>query len=137
MAELVVTPANVAAYAGADVDHGEIAGEDITAGQVVYKAADGAFYATAYDTAEHAAAYGVALNSAAAGQPLSIIRSGGLNPGAAVVVGAVYVVGSMDGAIAPVTDLVAGEYLTLLGIATTTSRIDLAINRSGVNAPVT
>ena len=131
MADLVITPADVVRYDGSQTDSG-IAGEAITAGQTLYKHSDGKLYKADCSTAVKARAVGVALNGAAANQPVAFIRSGGLNPGAAVAVGTIYGVTDTAGGIGPVADRGTGDYLTILGVAVTTSRIDLNINRSEV-----
>jgi len=135
MADLVVTPANVSAYDGADVVHGTPAGEAITAGQTIYQQSDGKLYKADASTAPKAAAKGIALNGGAAGQPVSYAKGGGVNPGAVVAIGTAYGVTDTAGGIGPIGDRGAGDFITLLGVATTTSRIDVSINKSGVAIP--
>ena len=132
MADLSITAANVKTYAGADMGSGQ-AGEAITAGQTLYrKAADGKLWKADDTSIAKATCLGVALNNAAADQPVSYAKAGGVNPGAAVIVGTIYGLTDTAGGISTIADRAAGDYITLLGVATTTSRIDLRINASGV-----
>jgi predicted transcriptional regulator len=134
MADLTITAANVVKYSGAFSRSGT-AGEDITAGEAVYLSGGEVMLAQA-DDEDTDAAVGIALNSAADGQPVSYLVAGGLNPGATVTVGTVYVVSAAAaGGIAPLADLASTEYVTILGVGTTTSRIDVNINVSGVAIP--
>jgi hypothetical protein len=134
MADLIITADDVLKYNGA-VSRTGTAGEDITAGEVVYVTGGEVMLAQA-NAEESAVAVGIALNDAADGQPISYLVSGGINPGATVAVGTVYAVSAAAaGGIAPVSDLSSTEYVTILGVATTTSRIDVNINVSGVAIP--
>jgi hypothetical protein len=88
------------------------------------------------DAEDSAVAVGIALNDAADGQPISYLVSGGIDPGATVAVGTVYVVSAnAAGGIAPVSDLASTEYVTILGVGVTTSRINVDIKQSGVAIP--
>ena len=131
MADLAVTAANVVIYTGASTGSGT-AGEALTAGEPLYKHTDGKYYAALADTALHAACVGVALNDAAAEQPITFIKSGGFNPGAAVTVGYVYGITDTAGGISLISERAAADFPTILGFATTTSRIELDINKPGV-----
>jgi len=130
MADIIVVPADVLVYDGAASNVG-IAGEAITAGETLFLHTDGALYLALCDTALHAAAKGVALNNADPDQPVSYVTGGGLNPGVAVVVGTVYGVTDTAGGISGIVDRGATDYMTVLGVATTTSRIELRIWASG------
>jgi hypothetical protein len=55
--------------------------------------------------------------------------------GTTLVVGTTYCVGSTAGAIVPISDLTTGDYVTILGTASTTTQLDLAIKASGVVKP--
>jgi predicted transcriptional regulator len=136
VADLTVTAASVLADPAANLETGT-AGETITAGQSVYKSAsDGKLYkADANLSAGAATTYGVALHGSLAGQPLTIIRSGNLNPGATVVVGTIYVQSAAAGGIAPVSDLASGWNVTQIGIGTTASNILVDIKARGVAVP--
>jgi hypothetical protein len=126
MADLVITSANVAAAAGATVETGT-AGVQVNAGQAVYKdPADNKYRLAQANSATPAAQvyYGIALNNAAPGQPLSVLTLGDLNVGATLAVGQVYVLsGANPGGIAPVSDLVTGWNVTVIGVATSTNNL--------------
>jgi hypothetical protein len=131
MADLAPTPANVVKYSGSTTRTGT-AGAVIAAGDTLYL--DGTTLKLAQaDSLVKAACVGIALNGAATGQPVNYLVAGGINPGCAVVVGTYYCVSdNAAGKIAPNADLGGTAYPTGLGFATTTSRIEVTINASGV-----
>jgi len=55
--------------------------------------------------------------------------------GTTLVVGTTYCVGSTAGSIVPISDLTTGDYVTILGTASTTTQLDLAIKASGIVKP--
>lgn len=136
MADLTVTAANVV---GSDVSIGDgTAGATITAGQTVYvDATDSSKVKLADADASEAAAEtkGIALHGASSGQPIRYATKGSLNPGATVTVGTIYVQSATAGGIAPSADLLAGDYVTILGVGISASLIDLDIKASGVAVP--
>lgn len=135
MANLTITAASVLAGSNVLTESG-LAGEAITAGQVVYwntatkrfglADANGAVVASR-------APRGIALNSAAAGQPVSVGKSGDITLGAVLTAGTAYYLSDTPGAICPVADVGAGEYVVLLGLARSTSVLALDIQVSGVS----
>ena len=131
MADLVVTATNVVKYTGARTANG-IAGETIAAGQALYLASTGLLMKADDTTATKAACVGVALNGGAINQPIQYLTGGGLNPGAAVTVGATYGVTDTAGGVGLISERASADFITILGVATTTSRIEVAINRAGV-----
>jgi hypothetical protein len=134
MADLSITTTNMIAVSGYyPVDL--LAGEAVARGKVAYtKAADGAAWiATAIGTAAQAAVTGIFLNDAAAGQPVRMISSGNLGFGAILTVGMIYVL-SDAGAIAPITDLTNSDFISVIGIATTTGNMLLTIINTGIEA---
>lgn len=142
MADLSITAANVVAASDASLLQ-VTAGETITAGQPVYKdTADNNEYKLCDHEAQASAVVaGVALNGASDGQPMRIITTGNLNPGATVTVGEIYCAsgsvgtGNAAGGICPEGDLASGDFVTVLGIGTTTSNIAIDIQVSGVAVP--
>jgi hypothetical protein len=134
MADLAVTPANVVIYAGAKKQVG-VAGETIVAGKPLYLHTDGRLKLADASTAAKAASVGVSLNGGAAGQPITYVRQGGLNPGGTVLVGTVYGVTDTPGGIGPISERAAPDFVTVLGVGVTASRIALAIQASGVAIP--
>lgn len=132
MADLVQTAANVQKGAGAKTQTGT-AGAAITAGDPLYKdASDAGKLKPAANTSETLAeVVGIALNDAADEQPVTYQYAGGIDVGAALTVGTVYVV-SEAGAISPVADALSGDWMTVLGIATAADNLELGILASGV-----
>ena len=133
MADLTPVAADVMAASAATTADG-VAGEAITAGQVLYNSASKAMKADD-TTAAKAAAAGIALNNAALDQPIKYITRGGIDLGCLLVVGTVYGVSDTAGGICPIADLGSADFVTILGIATTTSNLELDIKRSGVAIP--
>lgn len=128
MADLVITAANVIAGDNADIEYGR-AGAAITAGMAVYLNETTRKYPVADNnsaTASARRARGIALNGAADGQPLAIIKGGPLTIGATLTPGTAYYLGE-SGAICPASDLGAGEYVCLLGIAASASVLNVDI----------
>jgi len=131
MADLVITAANVAAAAGAKLEY-VTAGGTITAGMPVYKASDGDYEAADASALATSKVAGIALNNASDGQPLTIIGEGDLNPGAVVAVGTIYVLSATAGGIAPDADILSTEFISIVGVADTTSNIKVKISNSEV-----
>ena len=136
MADLVVTAANVIRGTNATVGTGD-AGETITAGQCVYKdTTDLNKYKRCDNSAEASARIaGIALSGASNGQPISFVMAGDVNPGAVVTVGEIYLVSTTAGGIAPEADVVSTEYVSIIGVGTTASNIQVKINISGKQVP--
>jgi hypothetical protein len=134
MADLSITAASVVAGDDARITYGT-AGATITAGQAVYKeAADDKFKLADCDSATAAvrSPVGIALNGAADGQPLAIVNKGPVTIGATLTAGVAYYLSPNAGGIAPVADLAAGDYPVIIGIATSTSVLEVGIQEAGV-----
>lgn len=132
MAALSQTAANVI---GTGTRKSGTSGGTVTAGMPLYRdtADENKLKAARANALTTAACIGVALNSASAGQPLSYQETGGINLGATLAVGETYCVSDATaGQIVPVADLGTGDYVTILGVATTTSNLALGIITSGV-----
>lgn len=139
MAALVITAANVAVGASSTKTRNVQAGEAITQGQCVYLNTDGKHYrADNNATASAAKAVGIALTPAATNGyflmsvPSDTNATSLINLGATLTVGQVYCVGSTAGEIEPISDLVSGEYVCILGVANSTSLLDHQIMYSAV-----
>lgn len=133
MADISITAANVVS-AGAAVAYGT-AGATITAGQMVYlDPTDNRYKLADNDSATAAVRLpaGMALNGASSGQPLAIAPSGPVTIGAVLTAGVAYYLSSTAGGICPVADLGVGDYPTIIGIATSTSILNINIHPSGV-----
>lgn len=137
MADITVTAANVAAGANASTEIGT-AGVTVTAGQLLYKdSTDSSHLKLADADASQATAQlvGIALHGSLDGQPLKFQVEGDCNPGATVAVGTTYVVSGTAGGIAPIADLASSDYTSILGIATTTSNIEIQLHVSDAQVP--
>lgn len=135
MADLAITAASVAKGGGAR-DRKGVAGEAVTAGQVLYfDTATNTWKLADCDSATAAARSprGIALNGAAAGQPIGVHMAGPITIGAALTPGTVYFLSGTAGAICPVGDLAAGDYPTIVGIAKSASVLDVLFHESGVS----
>ena len=131
MSDLVVTAANVARVDGSMQTKN--AGVAISAGESVYPDSNGVLQLCDHaTTAVEAQCGGVALNDAATGQPCTYLTSGNFDPGAAVVVGTVYVVGAANGGIAPAADVGTGDFITVIGVANATDNIKMGLLPAGV-----
>lgn len=134
MADLTITAASVLAGSGAKKINGT-AGASVTAGQVVYYDRDANSYKLADNNSATAAVRApacIALNGAATGQPLTVLTSGPITIGATLTAGVAYYLSDTAGGICPVADLGAGEYPSIIGLATSTSVIDVKIQSAGV-----
>lgn len=136
MADYSITAASIlAADTNTQVSAGTF-GETVTAGQAVYKnTTDKRWYKADADVAATALAVGVALNGGSAGQPGSIATSGNLTTNSVGTAGAVVVVSTTAGGLAPVTDLASGDYVTIVGVFTTATNLLLSFIQSGVAKP--
>ncbi len=132
MTDISVTASSVKPTASTVTKKG-IAGEAIDAGQSVFVATDGGIELCENDqAAADAACKGVALNDAAADQPIEYAVSGDLTFNAVIAAGQVYIVGAAPGGIAPEVDAVAGEFVTVIGVGTSTTNLKLGLLQSGV-----
>jgi hypothetical protein len=130
-ADLSVTAASVLPGANAVLATGT-AGEAITAGQALYKkAADLKWYKADCNaaTGEARVARGFALTGSAAGQSVVVQTSGQITIGATLTAGTVYYLSGAAGAIRPAADNTTGDYPQVLGMAmsTTVLQIDFAL----------
>lgn len=132
MADITFTPAAVVKGSGASVAEG-VAGATITPGRPIYKDTDDSnkYKACDADAAATASCDGIALNSADDGQPIDFITLGDLTFGTGVfIAGEVYTVSGNPGGVGPHSDRGAGEYVTVLGVATSTTTIAVKIINS-------
>lgn len=134
MADISITAANVVAGGGARISVG-LAGATITAGQVVYLDTSTNTYKLADCDSATAAARspaGIALNGASANQPLDVLTAGPITIGGTLTAGTAYYLSGTAGGICPVADLGSGDYPTIIGIATSTTVLDVKLHESGV-----
>lgn len=133
-ADLSITAASVVAGAGARKVTGTC-GATITAGQVVYFDSTTSSYKLADSNSATAAVRSpdaIALSGCATGQPVTVLERGPITIGATMTAGVVYYLSDTPGGISPVADLASGEYPTIVGIATSTTVLDVSFHESGV-----
>lgn len=136
MPTLTVTAANVQHLSNAVLRSG-IAGVAITAGKSLYlDEASSTLKLAQSDTEPKADAVGISVNDAAIGQPVTYQVGGDLTlgTGAFLTRGTIYIVANdAAGGIAPHTDVGAGDFVTILGIAINDTDLTVRINASGVD----
>jgi len=132
MADIIVTATSVLPGTGTLIQ-GTL-GATVTAGQIVYL--NSTTYSLALsDTAAHAAWSGVALNGGASGQPVQIQTTGTYTAGGTVSIGKIYVVSATAGGVRPVDDIAGGEFISVFGIGTSATVIQMIdVRNSGVAA---
>lgn len=128
MADLTVTASSCVAVDATTVSG--TAGVAITAGQAVYLDTTTGKYALAdanSATAAQRRAGGIALNGAAANQPLKVATAGTITLGATMTAGVAYYLSDTPGGICPVADIGSGEYVCLIGFATSATVLNIDI----------
>ena len=137
MADVTVSTADVQAPSGVSAQSGYNAGEAIDAGEAIYlDSSTSTMKLSDADGSATSACIGIAVNSAATGQPVQWIKTGNtITLSSNFTIGQVYVVSGTAGKIAPYSDLTTGDYVTILGVATTASTLKLTIIESGVQKP--
>lgn len=133
MADLSITAASVV-YVSGSVDKSKNAGATITAGQTVYLDSDTDTWklCDSDSSATTAACAGVALHGSLSGQPLAVQTDGVITIGATLVQGNPYYTSDTAGGIKPVADMDADDYVCLLGVAISTTNLQLILNFPGV-----
>lgn len=131
MANLSQTAANVKLLSFTQPAMGT-AGEALTQGQPFYFSSGKAFKCDALAAANKAGASGIVLTPAGTDGPFVYAINGAeIDLGATLIVGEVYCVSATSGAICPYSDLVSTNRVTILGTATTASKLLLQIVVSG------
>lgn len=137
MSDVSITAANVLAGANAKKGRG-IAGATITAGQTLYEDPSDSFKLKLADSnasSTTAKCVGIALHGASSGQPIEYdIEDDDFTPGGTLSLSAaaddgVYVLSGTAGGIAPIGDLASGMYPVILGVAKSTTKMNLKIVR--------
>lgn len=134
MADLAITAASVeSGGGGAEISHG-IAGETGLAGQPVYlDSAAQRFKKARANSGATDNVQGISLHNFEDGQPLAYLTRGPLRINAVAAVGTTYSLSAAAaGGVAPNADLVSGNFVVNLGIATAADIIDVQIHVSGV-----
>jgi hypothetical protein len=131
MADLSITAANVALGAATTPTQTIQVGESVTQGMPLYFATDGKWYqCDANDGVAKAVVGAIAISPGGTdGYILAALPTGSpgrslVNLGATLAVGTVYCVSATKGRIAPVADLTTSDYVSVIGVATTTALLD-------------
>ena len=136
MSDLSLTAASVLKGTGAQLGYG-IAGAAITAGQALYiDAADSNKLKLADCDGASAlrTCVGLALNTCASGQPVTYQKGGEISLGSVLTQGTIYALSDTAGGIRPVADNGSGDYVTILGVAKSSSVLSMNIFNSGIAA---
>jgi len=110
-------------------------GESVTAGQVVYlSSSDSKYYKADSDagSATTAAGAGIALCTAATNQYGAILTNGTITIGGTMTQGKAYYVSNTAGGICPESDLGSGDYVSLIGFATSTTVLSVDFKNTGI-----
>ena len=127
MADLSQTAANVKLMSATQVTVGT-AGEALTQGQPVYLSASKWYRCDANDTAAKAVCAGIVLTPAATDGVVVIApNTASVDLGATLAIGTTYAVSATVGGVCPIADITSGQYPTILGTATTASKLPLSI----------
>lgn len=135
MADISVTVTAVLPGSNAVTENGTL-GATVTAGQVVYKAASTGTWKLADSndsTAEVRQGSGIALNGGVSGQPVRVLKQGDLTLNAVLTAGLAYYLSDTPGGICPVADIGSGEYVELVGIAKSTTVLNVNFIYPGVS----
>lgn len=136
MADLTITAANVGVGDQTTITRLVQVGEAVTQGQPLYQlASDGKYYEADANDAAKDAAEGIAITSASTNGYAIMATKNKVNLGATLTVGTIYVVSDTVGGIMPAADLFTGDYVTILGVASTAALLDLQITVSGTVTP--
>lgn len=137
MADIAITAANVLKGANAKTKRG-IAGATITAGQWLYEDSTDSFKLKLADANASLATsncVGCSLHGALAGQPIEYdYEDDDFTPGGTLSLSVaadsgVYVLSGTAGGLAPMDDLAAAMYPVVLGVAKSTTKMNLKIVR--------
>lgn len=132
MVDITITSASVKAGSGAVVADGT-SGATITAGEAIYfDGTTGKMLLADANALGSKTCSGIALNSASDGQPIKYQKSGPITVGGTLVAGTVYAVSTNAGAIAPLADITTGDDVIILGVAKSTTVLQLDIQIPGV-----
>jgi len=136
MADLTITAASVVAGSNSTQEWG-VAGATITAGSTVYYDTTTSKWklADANDASlpvRMSSKGGIALTGSSDGQPICVLRAGDVVIGATLTAGTAYYLSGTAGKICPLADVTTGMSVVLLGIASSTTNLKVAIAYSGV-----
>ena len=131
MSDLSITATAVVKGVNGKTKTGTLGGT-VTAGMPIRLNTSGQIVAAKADTAVDADVDGIALNGGASGQPCTYLLGGPLTLNAVLTAGVIYVLSAANaGGIAPFGDLTSGNYVTIIGVAKSTTELDITINPTG------
>lgn len=131
MADLSITATSVLASSAARRVVKDAA-STVTAGQPVYLTTSGTVAPADANDSTKASVLGIAENGGATGQPISVVtKDPAFALGATVAIGDVLILSATAGGIAPVADATTGDFVTVLGVAVSTSAINLNPTAAG------
>lgn len=136
MAEYLSTATSVLKTSTTSTAEGT-AGGTIVAGQAIYidTAAAGVLKVCDADAATSAECAGIALNGGGTGQPIRYATGGDITL-STMTVGAVFMVSQTTaGSFCADSDLLTGDFISIIGVATTATNLRIKINNSGVARP--
>lgn len=133
MADVVINPADVSVTTPSGSQR-STSSAAMVAGQIIYPDTNTTVALANAGAVDTAAAVGMLLNDAtAAGQPVSYARSGDIVTVSSVLtVGEVYVPSVTDGGLAPVVDLLTGNFTTVFAVAIAANQLKIGIVVGGV-----
>lgn len=132
MADYTIVPANVVAGSNSTRDTGT-AGETIAAGKAIYlNTTTNKWMLADNNGAGTRSVGGIALVGASLNQPVTFIKSGDLALGTTLVAGADVWLSGTPGGLCPRADVVTGMDPVLVGIATSTTNINVSVQDVGV-----
>jgi hypothetical protein len=137
MAEISITPADVLKTSTTSISEG-VAGATITAGMAVYidTAAAGVLKPCDADSVASTVCAGLALHGASTGQPLKYATGGDITLSSVMTVGRIYLVSQATaGSLCVDADILQGDFVSIVGVASTATNLKIAINNSGVARP--
>lgn len=136
MANLTITPANLVITSSQSLRYG-ISGVAIAQGDSLYiDLTDSNKMKLAIATSAAASVFaGVAVCACAANQSVAYVPIGGLTIGSTLGLGLIYCVSATAGKICPYADLVTGNYVSVIGMPTTTAILDIYPKNSGIAKP--
>jgi hypothetical protein len=135
MADISQTPVNVRLRSVGPFGSA-VAGETLVQGEPFYFSNSAGMRSRSSGTVSQARVDGIVLTPATVGQTfLYAIPGSSVDVGATLTVAQVYIVSANVGKIAPIGDLATTNYLTVLGVATTTSTLLFRPLESGAQKP--
>jgi len=137
MADITITAANTKVFDNTTTVRRVQFGATVTHGQPLYNlSTDNKYYpADNDDTAAKAEAECISLTPGVASDYGYVVTAGPMIVGGTLVVGTEYYVSSNVGGICPRADLGSNDYITRLGVASTTTKLLVDIDSTGVQVP--